>query len=496
VDIPHLPSPILHEHFNVTGASWHPERVQLPELDHWLTGDDRYYTLVKHNRRRSVYALRSVPGAEPSVFLKYLHPRSFTEIVKNIISPRVLREYRTGKALEKLHLPVPASLACAWKAGHGILVTRAIPNAQTGMELWGRVRHAPAQRKQYLGGLARFLAQLLKSNVWHTDFHLGNLLAVEQEQTIDFYLIDLYEVRLVTRLSLTQKYKMLELLAVFQQEISQDEAKEILDFALQEESQGPPAALWQGLCHRAVEKTQRRWTNRRKELLRSSSVCQKVKSSDGTWLLRRGFEVSVAEAVVRAHHDLRGNKKQRLLHESSKRCVFRVEAAGTGYVVREYLQPGLWKRFSADCQSWLHNWRLEMYGIPVAKCLAWLRAKDGQGYMISEYIPGIPYNQAVEQSIGNPERQIYLTSCLEVFYQRLALYGIGSQGLTTRCLVVPDPLSYRSLFPQWYPDTLVDRLEVFLVDGDVVQCDHKGDQRSVRHTPERRLKQRKLRREP
>jgi len=442
----------------------------LPELEYWLAGDEQFCTLVKHHYKRSVYALRTPQDAKPAVFLKHLHPPSWTAILKNVSSPRVLREYQTGKALAQLGLPVPEPLACAWKAGHSILLTRAVPNAQKGAELWYRVRDIPARRRQYLRGLSRFLSRLLESKVWHTDLHLGNVLAVEQEQVTEFYLVDLDEVRLLDRLSRAQKRTMLELLTVFRQDLSADEVREALRVSFPHEPVSQLDALWQELCHRTVAKTHRRWANRRKELVRNSSICQKLQSPEGTWLLRRGFDVRTAASILRNVRDLSAQTKT-LLKESGERRVFRVRLHGTPYVVKEFLHPGRWRRFSADCQSWFQNWRLEMYGIPIVKCLAWCRASNGHGYLISEYISGVPYDRTFAQSKDSPMRQTYLTTCLGALLQQLSLYGIGVQNLQTQHLVVPDLSRYHSPFLRWYPDTLLDKSEVFLVDSDAVRFD-------------------------
>jgi len=468
-----------------TFARWEPEKPNLPELEKWISGKDQYYFRVKQSSKRSVYALRPESGSEPSIFLKHDHPQDLREMVKIVLRPRVLREYRAGKALEELGIPVPESLACTWKRGEGVLVTRAIPNAKKSLDLWYYVQTIPERRQKYLTCLSRFLLLLLDKNVWHPDLHLGNILAVERDDAVAFYLVDLHRVKLVHRLSVAQKREMLQLLATFKPDISDNEARDVLRPLFEFRHESEIDDLWQSLCRSSIKRAHKRWTKRRKDLLRDSSVCRKIRTSFGIWHLRHGFGLQVAESVVRAHQGAPANLRKSLFKDSRKYCVSRVSVQESHYVVRESYRPGPWKRFSSDRRSWLNNWRLELYGIPVAKYLGWLRAGNGHGYLIMEYIEGVSYDKALELSRDDVERQTYLIGCLFALVQRLYERGIVHADLGGQNLIVINPLSYRSLFPRWYPDSAIEKPEILLVDNDAVQFNvrirEKHIRRNLRH---------------
>ncbi|MGH7963187.1 MAG: hypothetical protein ACRERD_15400, partial [Candidatus Binatia bacterium] len=395
-------------------AHEHPDGMNLPELERWLSGSEQYCELVKHHKKRSVHALRPEHASAPTIFVKHSHPRALQERIKNIARPEVLREYRIGKGLAQLGLPVPELLACAWRGGQGLLVMRAIPNARNSTDLWHSVRDTPEWRRVYLQGLSRFLALLLQKKIWHQDLHLGNVLAVANGSGIRFFLVDLYEVRIARRLSPARQRAMLALLAAFHQEISADEAKEVLRPLCAGKQDSEIAELWQELCHRAVEKAHWRWRKRRKALLHDSSICHKVHTSLGTWRLRRGFDLQVAESAIHVYIKL---------EESHKHRTSVVLAQSANYVVKEFSRSRHWSRCSTDRCSWLNNWRLELCGVPVAKYLGWLRAKNGYGYVIREYIPGVSYDRAVELRRDDQQAQTHLLHCLSVLVQRLSLYS-------------------------------------------------------------------------
>lgn len=452
----------------------------IPELERWLSGDEQYCVLIKHHRKRSVYALRSENTSVSTVFVKHFHPPAFSEVVKNAVRPEVVREYRIGKVLAALGLPVPEPLACAWQGGQGLLATRAIADARSSTDLWHAVRNTPKRRQQYLRGLSQFLSLLVRKKVWHRDLHLGNVLVVEDGNGMHFYLVDLYEVQVVRRLTPARQRTMLELLAAFHQEISSDEAREVLRPLYEGKQDSELEELWQSLCHRAVEKAHQRWRKRRKALLRDSSICQKKHTPLGTWRLRRGFDLNLAESILHlyrtcpktsagCHSEPQSGEESRLetLDNRALRTAV-VSVQGTAYVVKQFSQSNVWSRFSRDCQNWLNNWRLELCGISVAKYLGWLRAKNGYGYLIREYIPGVSYDKALGLH-RDETAQAHLRYRLSVLVQRLALYGIMHENLNACTLIVVDPLSPPSPFPQWYPDTVAGQAEIVLIDSDAVR---------------------------
>lgn len=470
----------LKERLRAALAREQSVNAPIPELERWLSGDEQHCVRIKHHRKRSVYALRSENTSAPTVFVKHFHPPAFSEVVKNAVRPEAVREYRIGKALAALGLPVPEPVACVWQGGQGLLATRAIADARNSTDLWHAVRNIPARRQQYLHSLSQFLSLLVQKKVWHRDLHLGNVLAVEYKDGVHFYLVDLYEVQVVRRLTPVQQRTMLELLAAFHQEISSDEAQDVLRPLYEGKRDSEREELWQSLCHRAVEKAHQRWRKRRKALLHNSSICQKKNTSLGTWRLRRGFDLNLAESIIHlyrtcpktsagCHSEPQSGEESRLeTFDNSALRTAVVSVQGTTYVVKQFSRSRVWSRFSSDCQSWLNNWRLELYGIPVAKYLGWLRAKNGCGYLIREYIPGVSYDKALELNRDN-KAQIHLRQCLAMLTQRLALYGIVHENLNARTLIVADPLSLPSPFPQWYPDSVVGRAEIVLIDSEVVR---------------------------
>jgi len=72
------------------------------------------------------------------------------------------------------------------------------------------------------------------------------------------------------------------------------------------------------------------------------------------------------------------------LKRDRKRQLTRVAVADQSFVVKEYLSPGPWGVWAADCRSWLNSNRLSWYQIPAVRPFAFLHQPDGRGFLVLE----------------------------------------------------------------------------------------------------------------
>ena len=134
----------MAERFDQSKMSWFPDEPEIPLLTEWLTGSDQHWDRVKNSPKRSVY--RSIDHGEAGgqYHIKHDHPVELRDVIKTRARPRVLREYKAGKALQKLGLPVVEAVACGWQGRNGVLITNSVANAVDSLSLWEQVRLSTA----------------------------------------------------------------------------------------------------------------------------------------------------------------------------------------------------------------------------------------------------------------------------------------------------------------------------------------------------------------
>jgi tRNA A-37 threonylcarbamoyl transferase component Bud32 len=406
--------------------------VALPEVAHWLAGDQACFTCVKEQRKRSVYALRAAPDAPVTYYLKYDHPRELRDRLKSWLRPRVRREYRAAAALHAAGVPVAEPIACAWVETEGLLVTRALPGARDAVAAWQECRAEPARRAAYLAGLSAFLGVLVRCGVRHPDLHLGNVLVAEAPAGLAFCLTDLYGCTLAAPDDRAWRERTLAVLNGLRVDLTPAEVTAVLGPLCG----GAPAAaaLWDVLLSWQIADLRARWHGRRAKLLGDSSFALRSVTEDGLWRRRAGGDPRVPEAAVRMHRNVVFNAPEELLKDDTKRRLSRVAVAGTYYVVKEFRRPGPWGRWAPDCRSWLANWRLEMSGMPVPRYYGWLRDRRGTAFLVMEFFPGPTLDVALTQ--GTPAVQDALLEATAGLLRQLTRWGIVHQDLKAQNLIV------------------------------------------------------------
>ena len=121
-------------------------------------------------------------------------------------APPAVREWEILQQLWAEKLPVPRPLAVG-RAKNGTrseyLITEAIPEA-TDLYHFGQNEFSclsRAKRTHLLSQLAEFIRDLHNKGIHHRDLHCGNILLQHKDDSLRFYLVDLYSVRRLRRLS-------------------------------------------------------------------------------------------------------------------------------------------------------------------------------------------------------------------------------------------------------------------------------------------------------
>ncbi len=371
--------------FNADSARWIPARPELPELDAWLNGDRQRCHVVKGNTKRTVYAISPEPDTPPTVYLKHDHPQSPRDQSKSLIRPKVKYEYLHTKALRDAGIPIIDPIAGAWMTIDGISLSRALPDSIAGDELWDELKDDPERRARYLAGLRELVRVLLEKDVFHPDFHLGNVLCVEERDRTNFFLVDAFGVKQKSRLGQKDVIRLLLVLSLIRTELSENEVRCFL-VGLPKLPNLPPKEIWRRVLQQNVREFYDKWPKRKRKLLRGRGYVRRTSSALGPVLYEDSFDPTRATDVIRIHQKTRDESPDDLLKNSRKRCVSRCTIDGTSYLVKEFRAPGPWGRFASDARCWLNNWGLLSSGFTVPQVHAWVRGNDAAGYLVFQFL--------------------------------------------------------------------------------------------------------------
>ena len=376
--------------FNSDSVKWLPQKPDIPEIERWLEGDYSLSRRVKHNSKRSVYALYPAPQAAPSCYLKYDHPNEAWDALRSWMRPKVLGEFRSLALLQSKGVAAVLPVSCGWMFGHGILLTRALNNSRTMEELWLQISENDERRKKLLSGLSALLQELFSAEIFHPDLHFGNILAVEEDKITRCALVDVHGVKAKRKLSFARQMAMLRMLSGLARDLRQNEIVTLLQPLFPEGDFKYLGKIWQEINKSAVRQMRRKWPDRRRKILnsngRSNSFCAIATESEGVWRWRAGFDLALARDIVKNY---RNKTSAEAVNQNSIRKIFRVKAGGRSFIVKEFINRNRDKQNSAACISWLSNWRLENSGFPAPRYLAWFQPKKGNSYLVSEIIEGV-----------------------------------------------------------------------------------------------------------
>ncbi len=439
-----------NENFIAASAKWFPERPAFPEFENWLPGDDKLCVLVKHNRKRSVYALLPAPNALSSYYLKHDHPKEAWDILRSWIYPKVLREFSALKVLQNHGVAAVTPVVCGWRRGQGVLITEALHDSSVIEELWPKVEQDKIRKEKLLSALSILLRDMLRAQIYHPDLHFGNILAVEKPKSTNCALVDAHGVRAVRKLSNRQKMLMVRLFTGMDDDLQQKEVHVLFQPLFPDAKPGQIDIIWRRLKQSKVRQIHHKWYGRRRKVLntnkRSNSICSIAKNSTETWRWRTGFNLGLAQKLIQAHKDKSLEYPAKMIEENKEQRTSIIEIEGKEFIIKEFIDSKRWGKVSPGRERWLSNWRLEMSGLPVSKCLAWLEAADGKSYLVKEYINGLSLYEALKNAAGDKTKRKFLLGELLKLLVRLYYLGFLHKNLKAENIIVTSEDSVTRLY--------------------------------------------------
>jgi len=208
--------------------------------------------------------------------------------------------------------------------------------------------------------------------------------------------------------------------------------------------------IWGRLKQSMVRQIHHKWHGRRRKVLnsnkRSNSICSVAKNSTGTWRWRTGFNLSLAQKLIQGHKDISSEIPAKMVKENTQQHASIIELEGKEFIIKEFINSSRWGKVSPGRERWLSNWRLEMSGLPVSKCLAWFDASDGRSYLIKEYIKGLSLYESLESAAGDKTKRIFLLGELLNLLNRLYFLGFVHKNLKAQNIILTNEEGLTSLY--------------------------------------------------
>ena len=363
----------------VTTLSWHTRAPLDASLLARIGCGSRQAVHVKVNPKRTVWAIPLTEGGALSrVYLKHDHPPSWRDRLKRLWRCKAEVEFTAGVRLAEAGVPCVPVLGWAQRKYDSFFLSGEIPSAQPFDAVWRDCAGVPARRRRFLASLAAFQRLLLDRGVAHPDLHVGNVLVCEQADGCEFFLLDLYGVRLSGAPAVFAPRSLLWLTWLLGELTWADVCVFLTECggAIADRDR-----FWRDLWRKRAADTAYRWRSHRRRFSRSSSLCDEEVDSAGNWLRLATFPVRSATAAVRDHRHGLANRTG-IVKEDRKRCLTRVRAESGSVIVKQFLSvPAYWP-WRPDRLCWFNAHRLASHHIPTAGALAWLRGRDGHGYVV------------------------------------------------------------------------------------------------------------------
>jgi len=388
---------------NWHNLTWEPAPPDVALLYAWSGGEERCRDVVMHHRHRTRYALRRKPDNAVEAYLEHDHPQGWCRQLAGRFGVPPVQRFRLACASHAAGLPTPQPLACGRAGAETIALYAVPPDPVRGDVAWRRVRDVPAARQALLDALEAFASQPQVADRFHS-VQLCHLLVGGSAEAPS--------VQFATGWSLMPRWGLP--LADLRLQVARHEAPWL-------------NPLVSGLLQYDREMVDR-------ASLGNGEWAWHMRTEDGRWHLRQGIDPLLPEAAVRMHRNLVRNAPDELVKNDRKRRVSKVAVAGTYYAVKEFTAPGPWGPFAPDRRSYVANWRLELSGFDVPRYLGWLRHREGQGYLVMEWIDGTLLGKALEAA--PPEGRAALAQATLALFQALYARDIAHQDMKAQNIIV------------------------------------------------------------
>lgn len=338
----------------VNGWVWHLRDEHA--LDSWFNNYEELLetNCVKSNAVRSVFTV-------DNYFVKYDSPVSCIKIIRSFFFPKVKKEFDVGVMLEKLGIPVVKYLGWGKRGGSGFLLTEAYKNAMCARDYWFSevVYSNRLDGSEFTKELMALVNKLILAGIYHGDFHLGNILI--DSKTGKMALVDVYGVRQYKKLSERQIIRLLRIVVLLRDKLSDDECVELLNMVFRDKDKSK--LLWTEYLDNERVLVNKLWKKR----------CHQIENINGKYCTKCSFE----KKTVLLKHDQMRIPVVSIDELSSSEDISKVEYD-----------------YSSAHDIWLKSFKLQFHCIRHKRPVAWEVDKSGHNFL---YFEKLNLEECIEQ---------------------------------------------------------------------------------------------------
>ncbi len=412
---------MLIDRFPYKVARKYPKKKPVPpEVVAFLSGASGRVEIVKERTKRSVFAVYGDKDTtHPIYYLKYDHPLRWSDKVKGPLRPKVKKEYLITRCLSDLKVPVVEPVFCAWTAFQGIFVSKAVVGVNFD-DQWRRVKNAPNLRQAFLTSWRALILAVLQNNLYHPDFHAGNIMAVQDGQVFSCFLIDVVDVKICRRLSEWRILQNLRSLEAMYHELNQEERAFMVSDLPGCLRNMPALEIWNRLRQHSVQVFYRKgWRHLKERVYDKESLVHIIDDNERICRLRKDvLSLPQALAVIAAH-------KNKPAGDSSPEFPVKewpgvkattVKSQETAYFVYEYDKKKPFFFSPPEIISWFNSWGMHTAGFAVPRPLALIGEKGRSRYVIFDSVSGENLAGVLSRAESRSD------GSLDILFQRLYAY--------------------------------------------------------------------------
>lgn len=355
----------LAEHQDSTGGVWFGldrrviELLSDPELrNRGFQSKDIHASVVKQSKMRIVYRLETAYG---NFFFKQSFNRGPRNMIKLLWRRKAEEEFKIFLAMHADGISTVDYIAYGKHGIQDFLISRELPDAIECSEKEGEIQDVEAWARAY----ADFLKTLVVAGYHHPDMHAGNAMITGD---MKFHLVDLDRIKKHPQLSTKQILDNIFSLYSSLKGLRHKTQCEILaPFA--EICECSPEDFTSALYRYLQRKFLKHFFKRGKKFKKDSSIVTPLKSSAGTWLVRRnsGLTASQIDDTITQHCQFQENRRRPgWLKTDTKRCISRCTVGERSIILKEYRlsRPRLFS--GPGISSWMNANGLSTFGVPHA----------------------------------------------------------------------------------------------------------------------------------
>ena len=340
--------------------------------------------MVKSNSQRDVF---TIIYKKQKYFVKYSHPTSLFQKIRSSFSPKLLSEYNSSRLVESTGICIAKVVAVGYRGNESMLITEAVDGAINGRSFWflkcienyalalsinDKEKILTGKLKEvFLESFAQFLKNFITANLYHPDFHLGNLMVSERQgngekcQSILITMIDPYGIEKANSLSEEKIFQMLCIVGALRGELTSEEGGAFIQKVLPALSMESANKKWLDIVAFETKKTVKLWKKRQGRILTDVRYSQLFEEEFCVIRIRKDFayKLQLDEGVV---VDL----FKKYSNNSDIESIYSIV-----------------KIDKDEAESrWIKSFELEFHRLAQKMPLAWIVDSDGDNYFISESV--------------------------------------------------------------------------------------------------------------